>query len=133
MDAPETVAVINTSPDIVDMLRIALEHAGFVVVSALTHEIRDGHVDIETFIGQHDPKVIVYDIGPPYDTNWRLFEHISALPALRHREFVITSTNAPQVQKIAKGTRVLEVIGKPYDIDQIVDAVRQAFKAGPLD
>jgi DNA-binding NtrC family response regulator len=133
MDAPETVAVINTSPDIVDMLRVALEHAGVVVVSALTHEIRDGQLDVESFIQQHDPKVVVYDVAPPYEANWRLFEHIAQLPALRKRQFVMTSTNAPHVEKLARGTRIFEILGKPYDIDQIVDAVRQALKSRWLD
>ena len=39
--SPPVVAVINTSPDIVDMLRVTLEHAGYVVVTALTYDIRE--------------------------------------------------------------------------------------------
>lgn len=41
------VATINSTPDVVDMLRLAFETEGFVVLSTYTHMIRDGEVDIE--------------------------------------------------------------------------------------
>src|SRR5213079_1553544 len=73
---PDVVAVINTSPDVVDMLHLTLEDAGIVVVSALTWEVQDGEVDLERFITQHNPRVVVYDVAPPYENNWRLFLNI---------------------------------------------------------
>ena len=52
------------TPDIVDMLLIAFEHAGFVVVSTFTHLVHAGEVDLEAFIAQHQPQAIVYEIAP---------------------------------------------------------------------
>src|SRR4051794_21618252 len=101
-DRPLVVAVINTSPDIVDMLRLVLEQAGIIVVSALTWEIREGSIDLEPLMTQHDPRVIVYDIAPPYEANWRLFEHMTTLPIMRGRQFVLTTTNVQQLEKVAK-------------------------------
>src|SRR5215203_2502681 len=101
MDAPPVVAVINSTEDIVDMLRIALEHAGLTVVSALTREIREGHTDLERFVQQHDPRVILYDVAPPYAPNWNLFQHIAHIPVMAGRQFIITSTNARQVERLA--------------------------------
>jgi len=94
---PDVVAVINTSPDVVDMLRLTLEHAGIVVVSAMTWEVRDGEVDLERFMLQHRPKVVLYDVAPPYESNWLLFEHIRAMPVMAGVHFVLTTTNARQV------------------------------------
>src|SRR5438093_283880 len=98
---PLVVAVFNTSPDIVDMLRRAFEPAGIVVVSVLTYQVREGAVDVEQFLTEHDPAVVVYDIAPPYDGNWALFLHIRELPAMRNRKIVLTSANRRQVEKLA--------------------------------
>jgi CheY-like chemotaxis protein len=132
VDGIMTVAVINTSPDVVDLLRRALEPAGFVVVTALTYEIREGKTDFQRFVEQHDPRVLVYDIAPPYDANWRLFEHLASRPWIEPRQIVLTSVNAREVDKVASGgQRIYEVVGKPFDLDQIVTAVREAAKARP--
>ena len=82
---PTVVAVFNTSPDTVDLLRFVFEHAGFTVVSAFTWEMRDSKVDVEAFMRQHSPHVVVYDVAPPYEENWHLFKHFCAMPAFRSR------------------------------------------------
>lgn len=129
---PTVVAVFNTSPDVVDLLRRALEPAGLVTVSALTHQIREGLVNVEAFLKQHDPRVIVYDIAAPYDANWNLFQHLCRLDAMRRRDVVLTSMNAAQVEKlVGRDLRVYEIVGKPYDLDQIVRAVKEASRARP--
>lgn len=133
MDTPPVVAVINTSPDVVDMLRLTLEYAGITVVSAMTWEVRDGEIDLERFIAQHGPRVVVYDIAPPYEINWRLFQHLRAMPVMKDVQFVITSTNSRQVEGFAKGAghRIYEIVGKPFDLGEITNAVREALKARP--
>jgi hypothetical protein len=132
MEAPPVVAVINSTSDIVDMLRLALERAGLTVVSALTRDIREGHVDIERFVQQHDPRVILYDIAPPYDANWNLFQHMAGIPVMSGRQFVITSTNARQVEDLAgPQEHVYEIVGKQRDIGAIMQATREALKVRP--
>ena len=125
-------AIFNTSPDIVDLLRRAFEPAGIVTVSVLTHQIREGAVDVERFLRQHDPAVVVYDIAPPYDANWQLFQHIRRMDAMRKRHIVLTSTNVRQVEQLAgRDERIYEVVGKPLDLDQIVRAVKEASRSRP--
>ena len=110
-----------------EMLRVAFEHAGFVVVSTFTHLVRDGVVDVEAFIEQHQPQVIVYDIAPPYANNWNLFRRLSQLPALKDRPFVITSTNPVRVRELAQTDQeVSEVVEIPYVITQLIETVRAA-------
>jgi DNA-binding NtrC family response regulator len=127
------VAVINSTTDIVDMLRIAMEQAGLVVVSALTPEIREGDIDLEQFVKQHEPKVIAYDIAPPYEANWNLFQHVAKMPVMQGRQFVITSTNAHHVERLASPQdHIYEVVGKSEDIGRIVQAVKEALRVRPV-
>jgi CheY-like chemotaxis protein len=130
----DTVAVLlNTSADVIDLLRRELERAGIVTFTAFTHEVRDGAVNFDDFIGQHDPDVIVYDIAPPYDANWRLFQHLSTRPIIAGRQFVLTSTNAAHVERlVGHDRRVYEVVGKPSDLGCIVRAVKEAGRVRPL-
>ena len=121
------VAVFDSSPETADMLRMLLEHAGLTVVSAFTYDIHNGRVDLAAFMREHRPAAIIYDIAPPYDRNWQLLEHLRATAALKECDFVLTSTNAAYVQKLA-GTddRIYEVIGKPYDLHRIIEATNDA-------
>lgn len=124
----ETVAIFNTSEDTTELLRLVLEQAGYVAVSAFTTALRDGRVDLEAFMRQHQPAAIVYDIAIPYEPNWRLFEHIRDSPACEGVAFVVTTTNVKHVRAVAgEGPQLIEIVGKPYDLDLIVRAVNEAI------
>jgi DNA-binding NarL/FixJ family response regulator len=125
---PTVVAVFNTSDDIVEMLRIALENAGFLVVTGHITDMIRGSFDVQRFVAQHNPRVIVYDIAPPYERNWQFLEHLRHMPDIAHRPFVLTSTHAARVRELARvGDEMIhEILGKPYDIEEIVEAAKAA-------
>jgi CheY-like chemotaxis protein len=129
---PVVAAIFNTSPDLVDVVRRAFEPAGIVVVSVLTYQIREAHIDLENFLEQHNPDVIVYDIALPYDANWQLFQHIRGLDAMKGRKIVLTATNKKHVEALAgRDETIYEIVGKPYDLNRIVRAVKEAARQRP--
>ena len=126
--APPVVAILNSNDDTVELLRTVLELEGIVVVSAHVSDLRRGQFDFSGFLSEHDPRVVIYDIPPPYDRSWLFFEHLKGLPTMKGREFVLTSTNPARVQQVAKPDQpVHEIIGKPYDLQLITDAVKKAL------
>ena len=128
----DVVAVINTSPDTVGLLAGLLERAGFLVVTTYTHHIRDGTVDLEAFLRTHRPRVIVYDIAPPYERNWQFLEHLRQT-ILGGYQFVLTTTNPARVEPFVKGDdRVYEVVDKDGSLDEILRATREAARSRSL-
>ena len=122
------VAIFNSNDDIVEMLRFALEQAGLIVVSGHVDAIRRGQQRLPDFVEEHNPSVIIYDVMPPYDRSWRFLEHLRDTPSLRGRRFVITSTNPQRVREVAGEEHVLEIVGKPHDLEAIVTAVESATR-----
>src|SRR3954449_9127802 len=120
------IAVFNTSEDTTDMLRELFQHAGFVAVTAFTHDLRDNKVDLESLMRQYRPAVIVYDIALPYEANWQLCQRIRSSPVCKGVPFVLTTTNVAQVRKVAGPEPLIEIVGKPYDLELLLQSVERA-------
>jgi DNA-binding NarL/FixJ family response regulator len=124
------VAVINTNPDLVELLKAKIESAGFVVLVMHIADIRAG-LDVKAVLAQHDPQVIVYDVVAPYERNWRFLQHLRET-VFQNRRFVLTTPNEPALRRlIGRDESVYEVIEEGGDIDTIVQAVREAARARP--
>lgn len=121
------IAVFNSSSDTVDLLRTVLEQQGLQTVVGHIPEVKSGELDFVAFIEHHAPAVIVYDISPPYEANWNFLRLVRSSEPVRAHRFVITTTNKPALEKLVGGTEAIEIIGKPYDLQQVVDAVRSAL------
>lgn len=121
------VAVINSSADVVQLLRAALEEDGYRTVAVSAPEVKQGQEDLVAFFEEHDPRVIVYDVSPPYEENWRFLRLVQNLVAAQGREFVITSTNKRALEELVGDTGAIELIGKPYDLEEILTAVARAL------
>ena len=130
-DTP-TIAVINSNEDTTDMLRVILQQQGFssVVVGHVT-EIKRGQADFLKFIEVHDPRVFVWDISIPYEENWRFVQLIMNNEKMKERAVVLTTTNKRALDSLVGTTETIEIIGKPYDLDDVVKAVKRAAGVDP--
>jgi CheY-like chemotaxis protein len=122
----KTVAVMNANDDVVEMLRTAIEQAGFNTASTHVTDIKRGHEDFLSFIKEHDPQVIVYDVAPPYKENWTFFQLLRNSQAGKDRQWVLTTANLRLLQEVAgSALDVLEVSEKPETLESIVKAVQR--------
>lgn len=129
---PPVVAIVNTNPDLVRLLRMAFEKAGFIVFEIFIEDIKLGAANVDAFLSQHDPKVIVYDLAPPYDVNWRFLDHLRTATGFKGRQFVLTSVNVRNAEQVVKDDEsVYEIVGEEKDIAEVVRAVREAARARP--
>src|SRR5437762_4076146 len=86
------VAVVNTNPDLVELLKARIEKAAFVVLVIHIADIRGG-LDVAAVLQQHDPQVVVYDVVAPFERNWRFLQHLLET-AFADRRFVQTTSTA---------------------------------------
>lgn len=129
---PPVVAIVNTNPDLVRLLRMAFEKAGFIVFEIFIEDIKLGAANVDAFLSQHNPKVIVYDLAPPYDVNWRFLDHLRTATGFKGRQFVLTSVNVRNAEQVVKDDEsVYEIVGEEKDIAEVVRAVREAARARP--
>jgi DNA-binding NarL/FixJ family response regulator len=128
-ERPPVVAILNSNDDVVEMLRSLVEQAGFVTVHGHIDDVRRGRLDLLNFIRQHDPKVIVYDLVPPYERSWNYLQSLRHTDYMEGRQFVLTSVNEPRAREaVGSSEMVYEIVGKPVDLDQIVVAIKEASK-----
>ena len=124
--AGTVIGVANASEDIIELLRLAFERAGWTTATVHLPDVKAGRASFEEFLRAHDPAGLVIDIAPPYDDNWRFVKQLRSLPAMRGRSVVITTTNERHLARLAgEETGAIEIVGKPNDIQQIVDAMRR--------
>ncbi|HLH63983.1 MAG TPA: hypothetical protein VKV20_20085 [Ktedonobacteraceae bacterium] len=129
--APESnvVAIINSNEDIVEAIRLILGDAGFVTVGAHLVDFKKGRQDFVAFLGEYNPKVIILDIAPPYEENWNFFQLLKNSEAAKGRQFILTTTNRKVLEGLVGETVSIELVGKPFDLEEIVKAVEKMMKA----
>jgi DNA-binding response OmpR family regulator len=125
---PPLVACVNSSEDVVQMLADYLREDGFRAVSYVT-PVRFGAEAVIQFVTNLKPDACIYTVSLPYEESWHEFERLrAAAPAV---PFILTTTNERALRELVGPTDSIEVIGKPFDLDRVCDAVRAAIAAGP--
>jgi DNA-binding response OmpR family regulator len=128
--ATPNVAIFNSNEDLMEIVSFTLEKEGFQTVIARVPEIRRGKKDVVAFLKKHNPAVIIYDIPPPYEENWNFFLLLRNLEIAQGRHFILTTTNKAAIERLIGGVRAIEIYGKPFDLKEIIHAVKIAINLG---
>ena len=119
---------MNSSKEITELLTEIFQGEGYSTKSIFTYEFKGNEQAFDAFINKFHPDVIVYDIAVPYDENYQLLQKLLARRAATRLPFVLTTTNKDALQKmIGESLPAHELIGKPFDIHEIIDAVGKGY------
>jgi DNA-binding response OmpR family regulator len=129
--ATRAVALINASDDTVEMVERMLSATGIHCLTGCHFaDLKKGNVDFAQFLARHDPQVVIFDISPPYVENWKFFKTLRYAPAMDGRGLVLTTTNKNRLDEIVGAdSTAIEIVGKPYDLQQISTAIMAALRA----
>lgn len=119
------VACVNSSDDIVQMLREVFVMDGFRAVPCVS-TLTDGPEKMIGLLQSVNPDACVFTISPPYAEKWQEFQQVRQ--ALPNCGWVVTTTNKRALDEIVGPTNTIELYGKPFDIEEVIDAVRRVLE-----
>lgn len=127
---PPVVALFNASDDTVEMVQRLLDASGIhCLVNRHFADLRKGVVDFGKYLREYDPQVVIIDISPPYEQNWAFFRTLRDDAAMKGRGLVLTTTNKERLdEEVGHDSLAIEVVGKPYDLEQIKTAISNAME-----
>jgi DNA-binding response OmpR family regulator len=121
------VALFNASDDTVDMVQKLLTSAGDAQSLIWCHfaDLKKGIVDFDKYMEKHNPEVVIFDISPPYDENWKYFKKMRDDKTMKGRGMILTTTNKNRLDEVlGEDSKALEVVGKTKDLKEIDDAIK---------
>jgi DNA-binding response OmpR family regulator len=116
------VALFNASDDTIDMIQTILKEGDRAQTLVWCHfaDLKKGIVDFEKYVGKHNPEVVIFDISPPYDENWKYYKTMRDDAVMRGRGSVLTTTNKDRLDEVlGTDSFALEVVGRPQDMQEI--------------
>ena len=122
------VALFNASDDTIDMVQGLLTKLGDGQSLIWCHfaDLKRGVVSFDKYLQKHNPEVVVFDISPPYDENWRFYLTMRNAPIMKGRGSVLTTTNKLRLDEVLKeDSRALEIVGRQEDLDLIQEAIKR--------
>lgn len=118
----KTVLIVEDHADCRMLLKLVLSRSGYVVVEAATGQEAIEHASAARF------DLIVMDFGLPGMTGDKLIRRLKDNPATRNVPVVVTTGYMDaQVAQRAIAAGAESVLLKPYDIEELVEAMERCL------
>ena len=126
-NAEGVVALFNASDDTIDMVQKLLTASGREQILLWCHfaDLKKGIIDFGKYMEKHNPEVVIFDLSPPYDENWRFFKTMRDAKTMQGRGVVLTTTNKNRLDEVlGEDSHALEVVGRAKDLQEIAAAIK---------
>jgi hypothetical protein len=120
------VALILWNRDVIDLVSFVLLRRD---LKSRGLEPSGGRERIEDFILSCSPRVVVFDLEPPYDRSAAVASHL--LGRFRDCSFVMTCADSNLALKKAPWLSRYALFQKPYEVDEIANTVRSMVSRAP--
>lgn len=112
---PKTILVVDDEPDIQEVARIALEMEDYRV------EMAANGLEALEMIAVSMPDLVLLDVKMPVMDGWAFAREFQV--RYDHRVPIIVMTAAADARMRAREMGATGWIGKPFDLDELVEAV----------
>lgn len=117
-----TVLVVDDEADILEVLKITLEHAGYRVLTA-----SDG-AEALAAVEREVPDAMLLDVGMPNVDGWQVLEQIKASnsAALAQVPVVMVTAWSSDEDRLRGGIEgAVQYLGKPFDPNEVVEVIQR--------
>jgi CheY-like chemotaxis protein len=121
------IGILNSSPALVRLLERACALEGYLTAAAVLSQFPGGALEVAAFLRRHDPRVVVYDLAPPYRANWDQLQQVRQFDQDDTRQFIVTTTNRRALEAQLGPVAVVAIIRKPFDVRAVLAAVARAL------
>jgi len=125
--AEGVVALFNASDDTIDMIQklLTASDSGQTLIWCHFADLKKGIVSFDKYIAKHNPEIVIFDLSPPYDENWRYFKTMRDNKIMQRRGIVLTTTNKARLDEVlGEDSHALEVVGRTKDLREIDAAIK---------
>jgi CheY-like chemotaxis protein len=120
--ARKTVLLVDDEQSMLKVLERRLSSWGFDVVLA------DNGRDALRLAKERKPDLILLDVMMPEPDGLSVCRQLKAVPGTARIPVILVTVKATQLSpEEIKGSRAVRVIGKPYEADELEEAVRAAL------
>jgi len=125
-----TVALFTSHAGAYETVRHMLHALGYLAtVGCPTAELRSNSVSFSRLLVKFEPQVVIFDIDPPYQENWRLFGPLFRDAAMEGRGLVVSTPHKLALDHaMGKQSGSIEMLGRPFAAHEIEAAIETTMK-----
>jgi CheY-like chemotaxis protein len=119
------VVAFSPQPSLAYFMKGVLDCAGLTAIAASSNP-----EEIEALAQRARPDAVVYDVSFPFVENWDRLQELRTRPALSDIPFVITTSEAQELERRVGVSTAIELFSRPKDVQEFQSAVRSAIETG---